>query len=105
MPWRDGCPYAVRSRLGQRPVDEGERGFRSEALALEGRVDAVAKLTLAVATGLGNEPSRPNGFPGLRRDDQERTPEGGLGIVAQTIADRGQSVIHLGWGRERLGER
>src|SRR5215213_8769258 len=105
VPRRDGCPHAARSWLGQRPGNKDGRGFRGKALALKGRVDAVAKLAESVTTGLRNESSRPDGFPGFRQDDQEWPPEGGLGIVAQTIAHRGQGVVHLGWGREWLGER
>src|SRR5215212_8913989 len=105
VPRWDGCPHAARSRLGQRPGNKDGRGFRGKALALKGRVDAVAKLAASVTAGLRNESSRPDGFTGFQQDDQEWPPEGGLRIVAQTIAHRGQGMVHLGWGRERLRER
>ena len=48
---------------------------------------------------------RPFGFHGLPRNDQERTPEGGLWVVAQGIAHRGQGVVHLRRGGQRLRKR
>ena len=54
-------------------------------------------------TGTRTRPIRR--LPRSPADDQERTPEGGLGIVAQAIAHGGQGVIHLGRGRQRLRER
>ena len=84
-----------RSWLGQRPGDEGRRGFRGEALALERRVDAVAKLAVAVATRLGKRtrPTRrlPRSPAGRSGTDPRRRTRGSSRRTSR-IAGRAWSI-------------